>query len=812
MTQLRYAGGKILCLLGNPPYETATPPRDDSMSYVGQSKFGFGGVAGACRVDEEEQSEHNSESKSKSNSKSKSKTTKNKNNSNNNNETEKSSDLTDLTPSNLKDYAMPLDPDDLFVKIGSRCAQAALGVDLFVLVPEEDNNDYYENTTTNINNNNNNSSNSNNNNNNKSGDRHYKWLESGRKQHIPWYGLPLLRPLSESSGSPGPLMFGTANIGKVEDHYSNNNNNNDGDNNKDTTNNREIEKFERLHENLLARTPWQSGMVFGAQMRLRLSPGFQLETTAIEREPNTELQLAPFLSTGGLVGPAIALGRRDDEDGNGGDQKGAAADEDDDDDDGLWVMGTCDPHTSFAIDLETTTTTTDGGKDDELPDSCEMEGFGIVALKPVMQTCTLFTCIETDASENDGKNGTNTNTNTAPNYYTVCKMRVSSVSLEFADDVESIYDAVDPEALAVILYHKIALDAYMTGLVEAQATAEIFLKSLMGCVYKSAQEEQAKIDELMELELEEEERDDDDNDNDEDDSIAIMNPNFVACERLLEEEGGDLEEPDVLLGQGHFKMNIVPLLVYAIMQSDALRPCGGSFQPSMDARLCAMTQMASMTPKTLAKTFAPSLSLWSLTDDEPILESLPLSRDGILSALEDYFGGGETNAHNEENTILLLESSQRVILFRSDDLGDKRGGRGGSGSVGDKKKQPPPPRPITIGSELGSAILTALTGFRTAPPHWKALERFLENQGGDLNDLLVGSSSSSSSSSSPSVLLRSMLVEDKSSASGDRDFNEWKLRMAESIREDHIEIDEDDDDDDDQPPSGLRRLLPFWKK
>merc|ERR1712032_454016 len=43
--ELRYAGGKILCLLGNPPLEAA-PPTTDSLSYANQSNFYQGGVAG----------------------------------------------------------------------------------------------------------------------------------------------------------------------------------------------------------------------------------------------------------------------------------------------------------------------------------------------------------------------------------------------------------------------------------------------------------------------------------------------------------------------------------------------------------------------------------------------------------------------------------------------------------------------------------------------------------------------------------------------------------------------------------------------
>jgi hypothetical protein len=72
------------------------------------------------------------------------------------------------------------------------------------------------------------------------------------------------------------------------------------------------------------------------------------------------------------------------------------------------------------------------------------------------------TCIETDGSDQN------------PNVYTVRKMRISNVP---------------------ILLDKISLDAYMTGLVSAQETAESWLQSILTCVYQSAHVEQVRIEE-----------------------------------------------------------------------------------------------------------------------------------------------------------------------------------------------------------------------------------------------------------------------------------------------------------------------------
>merc|ERR1712238_60882 len=161
------------------------------------------------------------------------------------------------------------------------------------------------------------------------------------------------------------------------------------------------------------------------------------------------------------------------------------------------------------------------------------------------QTCTLFTCVETDGAE------------PVPNYYTVYKMRVTSLPLLLAEDAESIYDALDPEALSVVLYHKIVLDVYLTGLVEAQKTAEDWIQSFLVCVYQFAQQKQAEIDDEEKMERRRRNKksegrllesnsssvssssssDDDDDDEDVDDD-EYDGTNFVGGERLLDEEGG----------------------------------------------------------------------------------------------------------------------------------------------------------------------------------------------------------------------------------------------------------------------------------
>ena len=634
--KLRYAGGKILCLLGNPTLETGTPPGNDSMSYMGQPHFGLGGVAGACGYDDI--------SKKKSSGRGKGKK-------------EEEMDPTDMTIANLSDYVMPLEPNDMFASVGRRCAKAALGVDVIVLVPEEDD-------------------------------------DANSSQTIPWYGLPLLRPLSDASGAPGPLMFGTGNISKVEDFSEEEN----------ASNGQYAEKFGRLHENVLARTPWKSGMVFGVQTKLRLSPGLLLEDSPLKHKVKKgQIDLPQFLSNGGMSGPASLVVEGEEKDR--GKPTGSPEDK-------IWIMGSCDPYTSFVFDLM---------YDGELPDGYEIDGQNPIPARPVIQTCTLFTTIETDGSQ------------PTPNYFTVTKMRVSSVALNPAEDAESVFDGLDPEALAVVLANKITLDAYLDGFVAAQTSIENWTSSVMEAAYASAEVQEAKMEE------------------NEDEDFQ-----FDACDRLLNQDDGELDETDILLGEGHFKLRFIPLLAYAIMQSDAFRPSGNGYKPSMDARLCALAQLSSMTPKAMASTLAPSLSLWSLKDDKALIDTLPLSKDEILSQLEDV---DETSL---KSSVLLLESTQAVFLFTTDNLRE----------LSTEKRKSYWNQYLTIGPNLREAIDVALSGYRTYPPQWKALEEVLENNRYvDLQNLDV-----------PFTDWIPMMVEDKPTFGGENNYSEWRSKIAAIVK------------------------------
>jgi hypothetical protein len=345
-------------------------------------------------------------------------------------------------------------------------------------------------------------------------------------------------------------------------------------------------------------------------------------------------------------------------------------------------------------------------------------------------------------------------------------MRVSSISVPLASSVERILDYLDPEALAAVLSHKIALDAYLDGLVSAQETAEAWLRSLLVCVYLSAQLEQAKIEEMEENKRKTT-------------GMEEINPNFVAGDRLLDQEG-DMELEDVLLGQGHSKIAVVPLLVFAMMQCDALRPTSGNFRPSLDARLCALSQMASMSPSVLAKSIAPSLSLWSLKNDEALVSSLPLSVNGIMSALAEL----GIDVENDDDTVLLLDSPRRMMLYPISELGENAVRKDKNKHVSAKSKSPSPKKtkkkqPIKIGPNLEDMIRSCLEDHRTPPTGWS-----------DIEDLFEESASGKKSTTFqpvPFAVFKTAMIEDKPTWNGAaRDFTEWKIQIASKVQDELV--------------------------
>jgi hypothetical protein len=571
---LKYAGGKILVFLGNPPLEI---PRT-----VPQPPFYKGGVGGSCGPPMDKWVGTDIPE----------------------------SEPTDMTPTNLRQEASMtqepyMDPTNLYAQLGTKCGLAALGVDILVVADDAES---------------------------------YPTL--------PWFGIPLLRNLSEKSGAPGPILCSSDDI-------------------------------DRLQQQVSVRTPWHPSVVFGVQLRLRISPGFATDTTSAEpMGDDPSWQLGPLYTSSAIMGPASAVPGEPN----------------------LWCMGSCDPCTSLTLDMQV----------QNVKDRFYVDGFGEVALIPVIQTSVVYTCIQED---DEG------------HFVTVRKVRIATLPLPLAYEVEPIYDALDPEALAVVLFHKLSLSSLQDGLMESQDIGQSWLKSLLICLYHSAEIQQVLQKDRL------------------DRRIEIENSSFVSAERLID-LGGHLDADDVLLGQGHRQVSILPFLVFALLQCDALRPTCGSFRPSMDARSAAMAQMASMTPSKLAKCIAPCLQLWSTQEDAPIMEMVELRQQAIQDALLDCGADGN---------VFYLDSPQQILIYDAHRVLDSS-----------KVKQP-----ISLGPKLQAVIQATKKSCRTPPVIRYELEEPKSKEAGDDADRC----------------LDDVLIEDKPTATGFQDFAVWKEEVASMVHE-----------------------------
>lgn len=433
----------------------------------------------------------------------------------------------------------------------------------------------------------------------------------------------------------------------------------------------------KFEQQVSSRTPWKNDTVFGGKLRIRTSPGFSVDSTEVEGTGDEGPQLAPLYSSAGVMGPATSS-----------------------DDDGLWLLGSCDTHTALTVDFV---------MKKSVPDRVYVDGMGDVPIKHAIQTCFAFTCIE---KQDDGS------------LVTVRRMKIASLHLPLAHDTESLYATLDPEALAVTLFHKLTIASLQDGLVQTHDIGQQWLHSLLSCVYKSAEKE----DELQKEQISR--------------GLDNMNPVFYPQERLLN-GNGELSAEDVLLGQGHDRVSTVPFMVFALLQCDALRPSMGSYQPSIDARSAASAQMYSMLPSVLARCIAPRLELWSSNDaeNEPITEDLDLNLERVGMHVMEHRQTGSA-----DSLLLFVDSPREIVVYDSRHI---------QPNVSETSK-------AAISKGLERCIEIAIKTYRIAPP--VAYELSLD-------------------SSFAISRFKDILVEDSQTIQGLPNFMQWKQDVAAMVQE-----------------------------
>ena len=167
---------------------------------------------------------------------------------------------------------------------------------------------------------------------------------------------------------------------------------------------------------------------------------------------------------------------------------------------------------------------------------------------------------------------------------------------------------------------------------------------------------------------------------------------------LLINDNSEFTKNEIVLGQGHHEIQHLPLLLYCLIQCDGLRPCSGSFNPSVDARCAALVSMSSMSPSALSRCIAPRLELWKggIDTKEASVDFLNLNLKDIIYDIDSRIG---------DSALLFLDSPRQLILYDCIGIGAKNGLE----SEND------------IPERLGVAMMEALESYRVPPSHIIAL-------------------------------------------------------------------------------------------
>lgn len=505
-----YAGGKIMCFLADTPIEIGPIELNRG------GKIGLGGFGGSCAVQGKRfhQKVHDL------------------NPSQNQGVNEKDIEAgvvremsngtsTSSNSSSWKDDQLPStlykDVDEFYSFLGTSCGYDAFSVELFGLTKEENTEDKEQ-----------------------------------------YFGMPLLRLLSDRSGGCGPLivMYNT----DLNDSL--------------------------LMKELIARSPWSSPLAFGGILRMRLPSSLQIYDSSSQKRRMKISNLSEFYE--GKMHGSIATHNSDNE---------------------VYVLGTCDKSNTIAFELDICS------KSGRLDESIFVDGRGDMILSPSIQSCFAYTSIV----ECCGR------------WVTVRRLRVLTEDLDITDNVESIMSSLDPEVLAVNLYHSFYEHGLQNGLASIEKLATDWLVSALLCCYKSAESE-----DIMQR------------------KFGIRSKNRLSSERLLSSSNRHLSNEEILLAQGHNDFQILPLLVFCLIQCDALRPSQGSYCPSYDSRAAAVSSMRIMSPGCLSRCIAPRLDVWydinSVNGEESTYESVNMSMIDLRQTIDD-------SKYNGSVPFLLIDCS-----------------------------------------------------------------------------------------------------------------------------------------------------------
>lgn len=348
--------------------------------------------------------------------------------------------------------------------------------------------------------------------------------------------------------------------------------------------------------------PWRKSVGYGGNVRLRTSPGLVVATDDddewldengkhdddddIGKAAPTTTRLLP--KDGGLTGPAVAAPESE----------------------CLWTLPSLDPYTTLVIDLA-------------LDDEYDFNTSPSDAPRPkvgMLQVCVAYTALESDE---DGK------------AWTVRRIKVAHRAMQRVATVESLYRRVDPEALAVVLLHKLV----RCGVDQRQSIGEEWLEAFLVAVYQSALEEDKRQEDLRQ------------------NGIPDKDGYFLPAERLLSKnEGGDLSSVDVLLAQGHGRLQPIVLLMFLLLQQCQMANTSSS-SSSLDRDGLSLSDLVRMSPDSLTRCLAPRLQLWS--NDEVLVDLIDLKYETVVNTIQEE---SALLKNPFDSLLIILDAPDQIIV------------------------------------------------------------------------------------------------------------------------------------------------------
>jgi len=383
---------------------------------------------------------------------------------------------------------------------------------------------------------------------------------------------------------------------------------------KCTNNNNDANEEKLLVREVISRCTLTRPTAFGALLRIRLSPSLSInmdreEHVVIDRNSKIKqnTRLFNYYCSSGMYG-SVSPSSSDPE---------------------LFFMGSCDVSTTLSFELKITSNS------NSIDDYVFVDGRGgDMQLTPCVQTCFAYTSIV----YRDG------------DWRTVRRLRVCTTKLNLTDITESITSSLDLEALAVNRFHSLYASSLRGGIRNVRPIAQNWLLNVLLSTYKSA-DEQYKVMQKYGY------------------NGGHVVESFYPSDRLLNVSGGQLSNKEKLLAQGHSQLQMLPLLIFSLIQCDALRPRRDSFEPSIDSRSAASANMGNMSPSSISRCISPRLELWisGLGNKGPSFDSVGTSMDDIRFAVIDQVGLHEkTEEAPDASTprpLLLLDSPRQVLIY-----------------------------------------------------------------------------------------------------------------------------------------------------